>query len=372
MTKLQRYFFFLLITPFLMITIGLALLGILTQSLTQLDLLIERGQSPFVLLYISFLALPQFMAVVAPIAIFATICMVYSRLYSENEIVVAFASGQNQWQIANPIIRLSVVTAILVLFINVFVQPHTHKTMREEIFKIRSDMATTLVREGQFRETVSGLTVFTRKIERNGDLQGLIISDTRSPEQPVTYLANVGAIVKIRNKPAISLENGSIQRKDKFGKVEIYGFSQYVLELEGFDNEEKEIFFKPSDRYTHTLLKPDMTNYWDRSHVGTLLAEFHKRLASPLNTIAAAFLGIYAILGSAYSRRGYGGAIVKSSGGLLVLLLFGSAIQDTIEKSPELNILQYLIPILIILFVAHKLHMFKNWNKELNSFEVIL
>ena len=53
MTKLQRYFFFLLITPFLMITIGLALLGILTQSLTQLDLLIERGQSPFVLLYIS-------------------------------------------------------------------------------------------------------------------------------------------------------------------------------------------------------------------------------------------------------------------------------------------------------------------------------
>ena len=51
MLKIQKYILGLLIGPFLAITIGLSLLALITQSLTQLDLIVERGQSPFTILF---------------------------------------------------------------------------------------------------------------------------------------------------------------------------------------------------------------------------------------------------------------------------------------------------------------------------------
>ena len=44
MNKLQRYYFGQLVPVFLLIMVGLTLIALLTQSLSQLDLLFERGQ----------------------------------------------------------------------------------------------------------------------------------------------------------------------------------------------------------------------------------------------------------------------------------------------------------------------------------------
>ena len=125
------------------------------------------------------------MAVVAPVALFASAILVYGRLYSENELVVAFASGMSVWKIAEPLVRLASVVALFVLTIGTFVQPFTYRLMREKIFAIRSDIATTLVKEGQFRESVKGVTIYTRKIDQNGALRGLLISDTRNKDKSV-------------------------------------------------------------------------------------------------------------------------------------------------------------------------------------------
>ncbi len=362
MTKLQRYILFILLPPFLTIVTGLALLAIMTQSLTQLDMLIERGQSIWTVLNISLLATPQFMAVVAPVAIFATISTVYTRLLTENEIVVAFASGQSTWKIAEPAIRMASVCALAVLVINVFVQPFTHRIMREKIFEIRSDIATTLVREGQFREPIAGLTIYTRKVGANNVMSGLVISDTRNPINPTTFVAKQGNIIKIRGTAAISMIDGSVHRKNANGGAELLGFSQYVLELHDFAATDSEIFYKPSDRYTNDLFAPDMTNYWDREHIGALSAEAHRRFSSPLISIAAAFLGIFAVFGTSYSRRGYLPQILRASAGLLGLLLFQAGSLTMFEKNQSLNFVQYLIPLGVIIYVSSKIRLFHSWR----------
>ena len=362
MTKLQKYILFILLPPFLTIVTGLALLAIMTQSLTQLDMLIERGQSIWTVLNISLLATPQFMAIVAPVAIFATVSTVYTRLLTENEIVVAFAAGKSHWKIAEPAIRMATVCAIFVLIINVFVQPFTHRIMREKIFAIRSDIATTLVREGQFREPIQGLTIYTRKVGAGNIMSGLVISDSRNPLNPTTFVAKQGSIVKIRGTAAISMLDGSVHRKNLQGGSDILGFSQYILELSDFALEDREIFFKPSDRYTHHLFAPDMTNYWDRTHIGALSAEAHRRFSSPLISVAAAFLGIFAVFGTSYSRRGYLPQILKASTGLLVLLLFQAGGQTAFVKNESLNFIQYLVPIGVIFYISWRIKLFKNWG----------
>lgn len=367
MLKIQKYILGLLIGPFLAITIGLSLLALITQSLTQLDLIVERGQSPFTILSISILSTPQFMAVVAPVALFASAILVYGRLYSENELVVAFASGMSVWKIAEPLVRLASVVALFVLTIGTFVQPFTYRLMREKIFAIRSDIATTLVKEGQFRESVKGVTIYTRKIDQNGALRGLLISDTRNKDKSVTYSANSGGIVKINGTPAMSLNDGSIHARDENGAPILYGFSQYVITLDGFNSDEKDLFYKPSDRFTPDLFTPDMTHNWDRSHKGELLVEANHRFSAPFYSIATALLGFFAIFGTGFSRRGQSIHIAKTSAAALAMLLAQSGLEGVIEKQPTLNIIQYIIPVGVSLFIMFKLGMFKNWNYLLIS-----
>ena len=367
MIKLQRYILGLLIGPFLAITIGLSLLALLTQSLTQLDLIVERGQSPLTILSISILSTPQFMAIVAPIALFAAAILVYGRLYSENEIVVAFGSGISIWKIAEPLLRLAAFVALIVLLVNVFVQPNSYRLMREKLFAIRSDIATTLIKEGQFRKPVDDVTIYTRKVESNGALRGLLISDTRNKERPVTYTANIGGIVKMNGVPAITLKDGSVHAKDSAGRPILYGFSQYVITLEGFSSDDRNLFYKPADRFTPDLFRPDMTHNWDRANKGELLVEAHRRFSSPLNSIATALLGFFAIFGTSFSRRSYSLHIAKASAIALLMLLSQAGLESIMEESAALNIIQYLIPLGVCFYVVKRLGLFVNWDKYIKS-----
>ena len=70
---MRKLFFYILrqITgPFLLFTLILTLVVWMTQSLRMLDLVINRGQSAGIFLYLTMLILPSLLVVIAPIAFF--------------------------------------------------------------------------------------------------------------------------------------------------------------------------------------------------------------------------------------------------------------------------------------------------------------
>lgn len=355
MYRLQQYVFRQLLAPFAVILAGLTLVAMLTQSLSQMDLLLERGQSPLTLLSISALAAPQFMAVVAPIALFAAVCVTYNRLHLDNELVIGSAAGLGNGVLAEPALRLAVMAMLGVLAVNLFVQPFTYREMRDRLFEIRSDLATTLVREGQFRAPIEGLTIYAQRVDRGGGMTNLLISDQRIPGQTITYVAREGAIVRVEGQPGISMRDGSVQQRLPTGEVDMVGFSTYVLELGGFAAAGEAVLYKPSDRYLHELFQPDMTSYWDRSHGGELTAEGWKRLASPFLSLAAVLLALVAVLGGAFSRKGYNDRIGIASIQMVGLLLVALAAFPAFEDAPELSPLQFVIPLVPALLAALKL-----------------
>lgn len=355
MNKLQRYYFAQTLPLFLLIMAGLTLVALLSQSLSQLDLLFERGQSAGTFLGISLLATPQIMAIIVPIGLFAAVASSYTRMHQDNEIITAYASGWTPWRVAAPAYRLAIVATLAALAINLFVQPLALREMRERLFDIRSDFASMLVREGEFRSASDGLMIYAQKIERGGTMTGVMISNTKNREAPVIFVAQTGLITKLDTGPVIQLRNGSIQRKLANGDLDIVGFSTYVFELKGFADQNLELFYKPSDRFMAELLKPDMTYYWDQSHVGDLYTEANRRLASPLLCLAAVSLALFAVLGGAYSRQGYAKRIGYASAGLVLLLLAFSGILPAAANQPMLGILLYLLPLAVVFFTTKEM-----------------
>ena len=107
MTRLDRYIFRQLALALLAVTVGLAVLVWLTQSLRFIELVLDRGLSFLVFIELTGLLLPGFFAIILPITTFLVALFVYVRLSTDRELVVMRAAGLSQWRLARPAIALA-------------------------------------------------------------------------------------------------------------------------------------------------------------------------------------------------------------------------------------------------------------------------
>src|SRR4051812_33553925 len=147
MRLIDRYLLRQLLGPTLLATAALTGVALLSQSLSALDLMVNQRQSALVFLQVTLLAMPQLINMVLPIAIFVAALVALNRLHTEQEIVVCFAGGMSRWRVISPAIRLAATIAFIALLSNLFLQPAASRAMREELFQVRTDLASTLVRE---------------------------------------------------------------------------------------------------------------------------------------------------------------------------------------------------------------------------------
>jgi lipopolysaccharide export system permease protein len=331
---------------------GLALIALLTQGLTQIDLIVENRQSIGVYLWVSVLAAPQIISLLMPIAIFIAAAGALNIAHRENEIVVAQASGMSNWQVASPVMRLAVLAAILHLGLNLWVQPGASRELRETVSQASTDLAASLVREGAFMTRGDGLTTFARKVT-GGEMKDLMINDSRNPGQTVTYFAKTAYLVEGETGPQLVMQNGQRQTLRDNGALEPFLFKLLPFDLAPFINDQKAVILEESDRYLPELFFPDMNNYYDYDNVNLLLAEGHARISAPLLNLAMALLAIFAVLGGDFSRRGYAKRIAVASGAALVLRLAAFGAVASGRDDPALNILQYLIPVMVIAAISY-------------------
>ena len=166
MTLIQGYLFRQIGLPVVAACAALAGIGLLSQSLDQLEVIVERGQSIWVMAKLTLLTLPQLIAVILPIGLFVGALIALTRLQREQELTAAYAAGVSRWSLIRPAIRIAVIVAVAALVTNVFVQPWAQREARRQAFAIRTDLAALLVEEGQFVQGPGGLTVYVQQIEQ--------------------------------------------------------------------------------------------------------------------------------------------------------------------------------------------------------------
>jgi lipopolysaccharide export system permease protein len=346
MRLIDRYLMRQLTGPVVLATLALTSVALLSQSLAGLDLIVNQRQSALVFLKVTLLYMPQLINLILPIAVFVAALVALNRLHTEQEIVVCFAGGMSRWRVISPAMRLAATVAFLALLMNIFVQPASFRTLRQELFEVRTDLAATLVREGEFTEPTPGLTVYAQSVDGQGNLRNLFIHQVKPDGSTSTYTAEKGRVGRAQGRPVLFMENGSNQELSSRSVLNYLTFGYYTFDLEPLARSDELIHYKPSDRWLHELFFPDLQQDWERRNRLELLAEGHARIASPLYNIAFMALALNAIIGGGFSRLGYGRRIVMVGAIAASVRLIGFQVQAACEDNAWLNVLQYLVPIL--------------------------
>lgn len=368
MALIQRYLFRQVATTVSAACAALMGIGLLSQSLDQLQVIVERGQSVWIMLKLTLLALPQLFSVILPIGLFVGALIALTRLQRDQELTAAFAAGMTRWSVISPAILISLVVALACLTNNVVVQPWAQQTARTQAFEVRTDLAALLVEEGQFVQGSNGLTVYVQQIEQNGLLRNLFVylDDGKTVR---TWDASEARFDKVDGAPYLTLRHGSAQEYSKDGVLTQLSFDRLPFDLTPFIDSDDAVRFKPSDLWLSQLLKPTPVLIASSGTQAELLAEAHSRLSSPLYALTAMAMALAAILGGPFNRTGYAMRISKVAATFLIVRVVGYGIVSASAWSSWLNFFQYILPVLTaalalrVLFRALKPRSRKSWTR---------
>jgi len=322
---------------------ALAGLAVLTQSLSNLDLVSERGETTFVLIYVTLLAMPQVLALLTPIALFLGVAAALNRLSSDSELTVAAAAGMSRFQRVSPFLRLAIYVTLANLVINLFVQPASFREMREQLFEIRTDIAARFLREGEFVRLGDQVSFYVREITDDTILNDVFIEDGRG-DSAAAYSARRGRVVETERGPVMLLEDGVRTGVDQFGVLTSISFDQSDFELTMFVDTTTSLLFKESDKFLPELLEPSVSDI-AQGRKTSLYAEGHYRLSTPLYNLTFALIAMAAFLAGEHRRTGYTRNLIIAGSSAIVLRLIGFAVQAAAESDDALNAVQYLLPI---------------------------
>jgi lipopolysaccharide export system permease protein len=360
MRLIDRYLFLQLLGPTLVATLALTAVAILTESLSALDILVDQRQSLWVFFKVILLAMPQLIAMILPVAVLLGSLVALNRLHTEQEIVICFAGGMSRWRVAAPAMQVAAIAALVCLLLTLWVQPLCYRQLRQTLQGVRTDLVATLINPGKFSHPAPGVTVYAQSIDDDGAIQNLFINRETGQGRDSTVTAREGRLELRGGAPMLVLHQGATQEFSKSGTLNFLSFDEYILDLRPLMVPDKPILLKLSDRYMHELFFPADLNYWEISNRLKMIAEGHSRIAAALYNMTFGLMGLAAVVGGGFSRRGYGGRIAAVALAALVTRTLGFGAQAIASSSQPLNVLQYLIPVgaavaaLVILFSSRR------------------
>src|SRR5271170_1920410 len=138
MTGLTRYILRQCFGVMIFVTAALSAAVWLAQSLRLIDLIVNRGLSVDVFLYLAMLILPRFLDIVLPIGVFIAVLFTFNRLTTESELVVMRAAGLSPMALTRPVLALAAIAFAMLMSLSLYVLPVTNQDFKDLQFEIRN------------------------------------------------------------------------------------------------------------------------------------------------------------------------------------------------------------------------------------------
>ena len=334
----------------------LSLSGIvwIALALRELNVVTSEGQSALMLFKITTLALPNLMAIIAPVALLVASVHTLNRLNGDSELIVLTASGASIWVVALPLLTLALLVSMAVSFVNHFAMPWSLKELRQSVLQMRTDLLTQVMQPGRFSSPEKGLTLHIRDRTTDGVLLGLLIEDgrrkVRKNRGTQSYLAERAIIVKQDDQALLVMFDGHVLSKGKPDEAaKILAFEKYAIDLHGFESGgtgRNDI--RPRESYYGELVNPDPESVTYKVNPGQFVSELHERFANPLYPFVFVLLAV-AFVGQAQSTRQ--NRIERVTGAFLsavAIRLTGLAANNFVTITPSLFLLLYAVPLVAI------------------------
>jgi lipopolysaccharide export system permease protein len=323
MNRLTLYLLRHLSTSMLFVTAGLTLVIWLTQSLRLLEVVIDGGAPIGMFLQLMLVTLPTFLSIVLPIAALVAILFTYNRLTQDSELVVMRAAGVGPFGLARPALMLGLLTTLACYVLTLQVSPWAHRELVQLERLARSEFSTVFLRDGVFNDVDEGLTVYVRRRGAEGDLEGIMIHDSRVPERPVTVLAERGTTVEGPSGTRVVVYNGQRQEMDRAtGRMSQLFFDRYAIDLTVFESEYAAREPEARERSLGELIQAQRDPQGSGEERQRLTTELHQRLSAPLSGIGFAMTALAALLTGEFNRRGQ---VKRILAGVVAVVLLQSA-----------------------------------------------
>jgi lipopolysaccharide export system permease protein len=309
MLRIERYLFRTATSAFLAGLLTLTAVIWVTQALKQLDLMTSKGQTILVFLTVTGLGLPFLTAVIAPVALFASVLYCLNKLNGDSELVVMSASGISTARLLVPFLALFALVFLAVAALYIEIMPRSFQAIQTLTARVHADFIANFARPGAFTELEAGFVFHYRERANDGSLRGVFIQDRRDATAITTYIAEVGEIVEKEGDTYLLLLKGSTQRPRASGDSAIITFDDYAIDLSQFIRKGDAVR-RPRERTTWQLLAPDPRDQGQLA--GQLRAELLDRLASPFYAFAAGLIAFAALGEARTTRQGRGWAIVSA------------------------------------------------------------
>lgn len=307
----DKYLFRSILIATVFMTLTLATIIFLSQSLRFLELVIESGASSKMFWVLTFLALPRFFEVVVPIALMAATLFTYNRLTMDSELVVMRSAGYSPMRLARPVLFLSVLTTMFLLFVTTWLAPVSLSQMQQLRLVLKSQYSTLLIKEGVFNEFGDNFTVYVKDRKRDGQMDGIMIHDT-SPEweYPVTIVAQRGYIVTSEQGQQVIVDEGWRQTfNPETGALDKLSFERYSIDLPESEDV-RQRWAEPDERTFLQLLNPDLSVERDQENVDEFFLEAQRRIISPFLAMTFTVVSLSFLLLGPMNRRGQNVRIV--------------------------------------------------------------
>jgi lipopolysaccharide export system permease protein len=303
MSGLDRYILRQCLSVMLFVTGALTAAVWLAQSLRLVDLIVNRGLSAEVFLYLAMLILPRFLDIVIPIGTFIAVLFVFNRLTTESELVVMRAAGVSPFALAKPVLELAAIAWLILMALSLYFLPASNREFKDLQFEIRNRFVSSLLQEGAFTNLSDKLTIYVGSRNERGEVIGLMIDDERDPKHPVTILAERGAFANTGGASRIIMVNGDRQQYERdTGKLSVLTFDSYVLDLDTMRDAPESRAREAQERFLGELFFPS-----DDVDAGTRDAYFvegNERLTVPLTAFSFAIIPLACLLPGEFNRRG--------------------------------------------------------------------
>jgi len=252
-TILDRYVAREVLAPF---GLGVALLtfALVAGKLLKLtDMVVNHGVSMGEVIGLMAFIMPAFLELTFPMAVLLGVLLGFGRMSGDREMIAARACGVSLYRIAVPVMMVALVVYALSSWFAFSVRPWANISLEQRLFYLTRTRVSAVLKEKVFNGGFKGLVVYVDKVAAGGDgLQGVMISDARTPEQQNTIIARRGILIpdESSNELTLRLFDGSI-----FG-VHAKSDASHVTSFNTYD-----LAIKPGEAFGATWLAPDEMSY---------------------------------------------------------------------------------------------------------------
>lgn len=306
MGRIDRYLLSQLMAVFGLAALVLVMVYWINRAVVLFDQLIADGQSAWVFLELTALALPSIVKLVLPLAAFAATLYALARLMGDSEVTVVQATGASPWRIARPVLVFGLIVGVLVSVLSHLLVPASLAQLMARQAEIAETATARLLRAGEFISPSRGLTIYIREVTPEGELRGLLISDTRDREESVSYTASSAYLVRGEVSPQLVLIDGMVQRLSAAdGRLVATSFSDLAFDLGPLMPAGRRQARDARELSTWELLHPTRALAREtRTDEGLLFAQAQDRIAEAMIAPVAALIALGSLLLGQFSRFG--------------------------------------------------------------------